>query len=153
MGNDARKQIPKQNHAKRPHKHHEMSTKVIHNSTRIPFNIFLREENSADHLHQLRSYHEKHSENLNLSFCLIKVWKLSHFFLMNIVVQIFITCLYCTLQSNISNFLMPDQSTWTATRTSSTIFQILKQCKFFLLFILHVLILNLLAVLFSMIFF
>ena len=148
MGNDARKQIPNQNHRKRPHKHHEMSTKVIHNSTRIPFNIFLREKNSADHLHKLRSYHEKHSENLNLSFCLIKVWKLSHFFLMNIVVQIFITCLYCTLQSNISNFLMPDQSTWTATRTSSNIFQILKQCKFFLLFILHILILNLLAVLF-----
>ena len=148
MGNDARKRIPNQNHQKRPHKHHEMSTKVIHNSTRIPFNIFLREENSADHFHQLRSYHEKHSENLNLSFCLIKVWKLSHFFLMNIVVQILITCLYCTLQSNISNFLLPDQSTWTAIRTSSKIFEILQQCKVFLLLILHFIIVSLLVVFF-----
>ena len=45
MGNDERKRIPNQNHAKWPHKHHEMSTKLIHNSTRIPFNIFLKEKN------------------------------------------------------------------------------------------------------------
>ena len=43
--NDERKRIPNQKYAKWPHKHHEMSTKLIHNSTRIPFNIFVKEKN------------------------------------------------------------------------------------------------------------
>ena len=90
MGNDERKRIPNQNHAKWPHKHHEMSTKLIHNSTRIPFNIFLKEKNHFSKslvLAKIISWKTLwKSESAFLPFCPIKFWKLSIFFLMNIVV-------------------------------------------------------------------
>ena len=89
MGNDERKRIPNQNHAKWPHKHHEMSTKLIHNSTRIPFNIFLKEKNHFSKSLVLAKIISGKtlwkSESAFLPFCPIKFWKLSIFFLMNIV--------------------------------------------------------------------
>ena len=40
MGNDVRKWIPNQKDAKWPHKHHNMSIKLIHKSTRIQVLVF-----------------------------------------------------------------------------------------------------------------
>ena len=89
-GNDERKRIPNQKYAKWPHKHHEMSTKLIHNSTRIPFNIFLKEKNHFSKSLVLAKIISGKtlwkSESAFLPFCPIKFWKLSNFFLMNIVV-------------------------------------------------------------------
>ena len=105
-----------------------MSTKFIQKSTRIP--IFKKNHFSIS-LVLVMYYHDKHSENLNLPVCLMKSQKLFHFSLMNIVSQILIICLYFFIQSNISIFFMPDQSTWKliwyqlcSIRTHSQFFQI-----------------------------
>lgn len=44
MGNDVRKWIPNQKHTKWPHKHHNMSIKLIQKSTRIHIHNFLKEK-------------------------------------------------------------------------------------------------------------
>ena len=44
MGNDVRKWIPNQKHTKWPHKHHNMSIKLIQKSTRIHIYNFLKEK-------------------------------------------------------------------------------------------------------------
>ena len=44
MGNDVRKWIPNQKHTKWPHKHHNMSIKLIQKSTRIHVYNFLKEK-------------------------------------------------------------------------------------------------------------
>ena len=117
-----------------------MSTKFIQKSTRIP--IFKKNHFSISFV-LVMYYHDKHSENLNLPVCLMKSQKLFHFSLMNIVAQILIICLYFFIQSNVSNFLMPDQSTWKliwyqlcSTRTHSQFFQIqtLQSSSFFRLY-------------------
>ena len=44
MGNDVRKWIPNQKHTKWPHKHHNLSIKLIQKSTRIHVYNFLKEK-------------------------------------------------------------------------------------------------------------
>ena len=105
-----------------------MSSKFIQNQQEY---LFLKKNHFGRSLLLVMYYYEKHSVNLNLPVCLMKSQKLFHFSLMNIVAQILIICLYFFIQSNISIFLMPDQSTWKliwyqvcSTRTHSQFFQI-----------------------------